>query len=179
MRTLYVSITWLFALVLSSQALAFNPSQGNWAKERLPQLKKALLGTNFEAHSMDTAIVIRVHAKGTFNPDRPEMLLPAALGKISQVARHLAADEEISILVLGMSSEPGLSASAHEVSHARASSLASIFRLNKLTSARMQAFGVGMPPDAKLAAGIVIVPRNDLHHFASHFRERPFLVAQE
>lgn len=182
MRAITSSILALFfSLLLVSPAFAIGKVDKKWHSERLPVLQKAVSGTPFEVHQIDKGLLIKVHATGTFNPDRPELLLPAALSKVGQMARHLAADEDISIVVLGMSASRSNADKQHEISHARARSLASIFRLNKLTGARMQAFGVGAAPESgpEVAASIVIVPRSDLRVFAAHFREQPLFLAQE
>lgn len=181
MRKLWVFLTLSLSLMLASTAFAADKKAAKWNLSRLPVLQEAVAGTTFELHELEDALLIKVYAAGTFNPERPELLLPSALSKVGQLGRHLAADQELSILVLGMSAEQKNSIKQQEISHARAKSLASILRLNKISTVRMQAFGVGASPQAgpELAASILIVPVNELPTFAAHFRETPIFLAHE
>lgn len=181
MRNLWVSLTVSLGLMLANPAFAADKDAAKWNLARLPVLQEAVAGTSFEVHQLENALLIKVYAAGTFKPERPELLLPAALSKVGKLGRHLAADQELSVLVLGMSAEQINPIKQQEISHERAKSLASVLRLNKISTARMQAFGVGASPQAgpELAASILIVPVNELPVFAAHFRETPIFLAHE
>lgn len=146
--------------------------------ERL--LRNAISGSSYELHKMNNAWLIKIYAKDTFKAERPELLLPAALSKVSKLGRAIAAEPELAVLVLGMSREQGAS-KLMSISDERAKSVGAIFRISKVEAERMQAFGVGASPSngPELGVSLLVIPRKDLYEFAAHFRQNPVFLASE
>ena len=114
-----------------------------WLDTYESSVREAVKGTAFEFERRKTVLVVTAPVKGSFNPDRPEMLLPISLGPITRVAKLLEADKEIAVLVLGHADSSGDNAKNRLLSEQRARAVTSIFRLSGLTHSRLQVMGLG------------------------------------
>ncbi|WP_025165915.1 OmpA family protein [Pseudomonas taeanensis] len=121
-----------------------------------PRVREAIKGSHFELVRQENVLVVTAPVLGTFNPDRPHMLLPVTLGPISRIAKLLERDKSIGVLVLGHADSSGAAALNRELSHERARAFTAIFRLSGLRQDRLMVKGVGsdMPrADNNSAAG--------------------------
>ena len=116
------------------------PDFAVWLNEKESLLRDSIKGSVFTLHKQDNAWVVTAPAQYAFNPDRPSLLLPAALGPITRIAKLLETDAESSVLILGHAAQ---SADNQKLSTDRARSVASIFRLSGLKGARMRHLGMG------------------------------------
>ncbi|WAJ38909.1 OmpA family protein [Pseudomonas sp. GOM7] len=121
-----------------------------WLDEYEPKVREAVKGSNFEFERRDNLLVVTAPVQGSFNPDRPQMLLPASLGPIARVAKLLETDNDIAVVVLGHADSSGDAAANRDLSQQRARAVTSIFRLSGLKQNRLQVMGLGS--DAPRAA---------------------------
>ncbi|VXC89458.1 Flagellar motor protein MotB [Pseudomonas sp. 8Z] len=121
-----------------------------WLDEYEPKLREAVKGSNFEFERRENLLVVTAPVQGSFNPDRPQMLLPASLGPITRVAKLLEADNDVAVVVLGHADSSGDAAANLDLSQQRARAVTSIFRLSGLKQNRLQVMGLGS--DAPRAA---------------------------
>ncbi len=108
-----------------------------------PRVREAIKGSHFELERRENVLVVTAPVLGTFNPDRPHMLLPVTLGPISRVAKLVESDKSIGVLVLGHADSSGAAALNRELSHERARAFTAIFRLSGLRQDRLLVKGVG------------------------------------
>lgn len=143
----------------------WHASQGN-------KLRQAVQGTGYELKAVNGGWLISIREQGTFHPQRPEMLLPGALGSIGQLTRHLADDPEVAVMVVGVATGSYKLKSSEQVCHERAGSIASIFRLNKVPGHKLRLHGVSHAPelDSSLGAALLVVPEQDLHARIAHYQ---------
>jgi outer membrane protein OmpA-like peptidoglycan-associated protein len=121
-----------------------------WLDEYEPRLREAVKGSHFEFERRENLLVVTAPVQGSFNPDRPHMLLPVSLGPITRVAKLLEADEDVAVVVLGHADSSGDATRNRELSDQRARAVTSIFRLSGLKQSRLQVLGLGS--DAPRAA---------------------------
>ncbi len=121
-----------------------------WLDEYEPKLRESLKGTKFEVERRDNVLAITAPVDGSFNPDRPNMLLPSTLGSFTAVAKMLEADPKTAVLVLGHADSTGKLEANRKLSEDRAKAVAAIFRLSGLQRDRLLLKGVG--PDMPRAA---------------------------
>lgn len=121
-----------------------------WLDAAEKRLKAAVAGSRFRVERRGDALVVIAPVDGSFNPDRPAMLLPATLRPLSQVARLAARDPESAVLILGHADASGDAASNRKLSLERAQSMGAIFRLSGLQGDRLVLRGIGA--DAPLAS---------------------------
>lgn len=114
-----------------------------WLERYETNLRDALKGSPFEVERREDLIAVIAPVKGTFNPDRPGMLLPATLGPITQVAKMLEKDPETAAVILGHGDGIGDEAAGVALSLERARAFAAIFRLSGLKHDRLQTRGLG------------------------------------
>lgn len=114
-----------------------------WLGEREPRLRAALKGTHFEVSRRDDLLVVTAPVDASFNPDRPNMLLPVTLGPAAKVAKLVEADGKTSVLVLGHGDGRGSAAAGRKLSEERARAMAAIFRLSGLGGDRLMYKGMG------------------------------------
>lgn len=144
-------------------------SPAEWSQSQQAKLQQMLHGKPYELTEVQGGWLIRIAAKDTFNPDRPELLLPAALGNIGHITRHLAQDPDVAVMVVGVATGQYKLKSKEQVSHERAQSVASIFRLNRVPGHRLKTLGVsqGGRIDSNLGVALLVVPEQELHHRAT------------
>ncbi|MNX99513.1 putative lipoprotein YiaD precursor [compost metagenome] len=91
----------------------------------------------------ENVLVVTAPVEGSFNPDRPAMLLPVTLGPFTRVAKILEADPKTAVLILGHSDTSGAAPANVKLSQERAQSVAAIFRLSGLQRDRLMLRGLG------------------------------------
>lgn len=114
-----------------------------WLDDYEPRLRDALKDSQFEIDRRDGVLVVTAPVDGSFNPDRPEMLLPATLGPLSRVAKLVEGDAETAVVVLGHADSTGTIEINRTISRQRAGAVAAIFRLSGLKHDRLRIRGVG------------------------------------
>src|SRR5690606_11480818 len=114
-----------------------------WLDDYEPRLRDALKDSQFEIDRRDGVLVVTAPLDGSFNPDRPEMLLPATLGPLSRVAKLVEGDAETAVVVLGHADSTGTIEINRTISRQRAGAVAAIFRLSGLKHDRLRIRGVG------------------------------------
>ena len=114
-----------------------------WLDDYEPKLREAVKDSKFEFERRDKVLVVTAPVTGSFNPDRPHMLLPASLGPITRVAKLLEKDEDVAVLILGHADSSGDAAKNLDLSQQRARAVTSIFRLSGLKQNRLQVMGLG------------------------------------
>lgn len=114
-----------------------------WLDVYEPKVREAIKGTHFEFERRENLLVVTAPVQGSFNPDRPHMMLPTTLGPLSRMAKLLESDETIGVLILGHADSTGAVAANRELSHQRARAFTSIFRLSGLKQNRLMVKGLG------------------------------------
>ena len=114
-----------------------------WLDDYEPKLREAIKGSHFELERRENLLVVTAPVLGSFNPDRPNMLLPVTLGPISRLAKLVEHDKSIGVLVLGHADSSGAAALNRELSHERARAFTAIFRLSGLKQDRLLVKGLG------------------------------------
>lgn len=114
-----------------------------WLDVYEPKVREAIKGTHFEFERRENLLVVTAPVQGSFNPDRPNMMLPSTLGPLSRMAKLLESDETIGVLILGHADSSGEVNANRELSHQRARAFTSIFRLSGLKQNRLMVKGLG------------------------------------
>ncbi|MBA1243824.1 OmpA family protein [Pseudomonas japonica] len=114
-----------------------------WLDAYEPKLREAIKGSKFQLERHDDMLVVTAPVDGSFNPDRPAMLLPVSLAPITNVAKALEGDSKTSVLILGHADGTGAADANKKVSLERAQSVAAIFRLSGLQRNRLSLRGMG------------------------------------
>ncbi len=143
-------------------------SVAEWSQSQQAKLQQLISGTPYVLTEVNGGWLIRIAEKDTFNPHRPELLLPAALGNIGQITRHLAQDPDVAVMVVGVATGQYKLKSKEQVSEERAQSVASIFRLNRVPGHRLKTLGIshGEEIDKQLGVALLVVPEQELHRRA-------------
>lgn len=151
---------------------------GIWLLEKEALLRESIAGSPFTLRQQGATWVVTAPAQTTFNPDRPDLLLPAVLGPIARIAKLLEADKDAAVLILGHTAQSKDSRGNQKLSTDRARSVASIFRLSGLTSGRMTNLGMGsshLLADAKYTehnhrVEIIVMPSVDVQGVMAVYR---------
>ncbi|MDP3979192.1 MAG: OmpA family protein [Pseudomonas sp.] len=114
-----------------------------WLDDNEPRVREAIKDSHFEMERGENVLVVTAPVQGTFNPDRPSMLLPVTLGPISRIAKLLESDQGGAVLVIGHADSSGAAATNRELSHERARAFTAIFRLSGLKQNRLMVKGMG------------------------------------
>jgi outer membrane protein OmpA-like peptidoglycan-associated protein len=114
-----------------------------WLDDYEPKLRTAIKDSKLELERRDNVLVVTAPADGSFNPDRPAMLLPVTLGPFTRVAKILEADPKTAVLILGHADTSGAAPANLKLSQERAQSVAAIFRLSGLQRDRLMLRGMG------------------------------------
>ncbi|WP_137807047.1 OmpA family protein [Pseudomonas sp. G(2018)] len=114
-----------------------------WLDDYEPRLRTAIKDSNLQLERRENVLVVTAPVEGSFNPDRPAMLLPVTLGPFTRVAKILEADPKTAVLVLGHSDTSGAAPANVKLSQERAQSVAAIFRLSGLQRDRLMLRGMG------------------------------------
>jgi outer membrane protein OmpA-like peptidoglycan-associated protein len=114
-----------------------------WLDDYEPRLREAVKDSNLQLERRENVLVVTAPVEGSFNPDRPAMLLPVTLGPFTRVAKILEADPKTAVLILGHSDTSGAAPANVKLSQERAQSVAAIFRLSGLQRDRLMLRGLG------------------------------------
>ncbi|MGM7283441.1 OmpA family protein [Pseudomonas guariconensis] len=114
-----------------------------WLDEYEPKLREAIKDSKFELERRDNVLVVTIPVDGSYNPDRPNMLLPMTLGPITRVAKTVETDPKTAVLILGHADTSGAAAANQKLSLERAASVSAIFRLSGLQRDRLTLKGMG------------------------------------
>ncbi|MBC3373938.1 OmpA family protein [Pseudomonas sp. SWRI92] len=114
-----------------------------WLDDYEPKLRTAIKDSKLELERRDNVLVVTAPVDGSFNPDRPAMLLPVTLGPFTRVAKILEADPKTAVLILGHADTSGAAPANQKLSQERAQSVAAIFRLSGLQRDRLMLRGMG------------------------------------
>lgn len=114
-----------------------------WLDDYEPRLREAIKGSHFQLERREDQLVVTAPVQGSFNPDRPHMLLPVTLGPISRVAKLVEQDKSVAVLILGHADSSGAAAANRELSDQRARAFTAIFRLSGLRQDRLMVKGLG------------------------------------
>jgi outer membrane protein OmpA-like peptidoglycan-associated protein len=114
-----------------------------WLDDNEPRVREAIKDSHFEMERGENVLVVTAPVQGTFNPDRPSMLLPVTLGPISRIAKLLENDQGGAVLVIGHADSSGAAEANRELSHERARAFTAIFRLSGLKQNRLMVKGMG------------------------------------
>ncbi|MHA6790483.1 OmpA family protein [Pseudomonas bijieensis] len=114
-----------------------------WLDDYEPKLRTAIKDSKLELERRDNVLVVTAPVDGSFNPDRPAMLLPVTLGPFTRVAKILEADPKTAVLILGHADTSGAAPANLKLSQERAQSVAAIFRLSGLQRDRLMLRGMG------------------------------------
>ena len=114
-----------------------------WLDDYEPRLRDAIKDSNLQLERRENVLVVTAPVEGSFNPDRPAMLLPVTLGPFTRVAKILEVDPKTAVLVLGHSDTSGAAPANVKLSQERAQSVAAIFRLSGLQRDRLMLRGMG------------------------------------
>lgn len=114
-----------------------------WLDDYEPRLREAIKDSNLQLERRENVLVVTAPVEGSFNPDRPAMLLPVVLGPFTRVAKILEVDPKTAVLVLGHSDTSGAVPANVKLSQERAQAVAAIFRLSGLQRDRLMLRGMG------------------------------------
>ena len=114
-----------------------------WLDDYEPRLRAAIKDSNLKLERRENVLVVTAPVEGSFNPDRPSMLLPVTLGPFTRVAKMLEVDPKTAVLVLGHSDSSGVAPANVKLSQERAQAIAAIFRLSGLQRDRLMLRGMG------------------------------------
>ncbi|GLO58794.1 membrane protein [Pseudomonas putida] len=114
-----------------------------WLDEYEPKLREAIKDSKLELERRDNVLAVTIPVDSSYNPDRPNMLLPMTLGPITRVAKTVEGDSKTAVLVLGHADSSGVAAANQKLSLERAASVSAIFRLSGLQRDRLSLKGMG------------------------------------
>lgn len=114
-----------------------------WLDDYEPRLRVAIQDSRLQLERRDNLLAITAPVDGSFNPDRPAMLLPVTLGPFSRIAKLVESDPKTAVLVLGHADSSGAQPANQKLSQDRAQSVAAIFRLSGLQRDRLMLRGMG------------------------------------
>ncbi|WP_371368986.1 OmpA family protein [Pseudomonas sp. QL9] len=144
-----------------------------WLDQHEAPVRAAVAGSKFKVERRDNALVLTAPVDGSFNPKRPELLLPVTLAPLASVAKVIEKEPQSGVFILGHSDSSGDKATNDKVSQQRAVAIAAIFRLSGLGNDRLRYKGVGSDKpvaDNKTKAGraknrrveVMLTPRGNL-----------------
>jgi len=114
-----------------------------WLDDYEPRVRVAIKDSGLQLERRDNVLVVVVPVDQSFNPKRPNMLLPVTLGPFSRVAKLIESDTKTSVLVLGHGDATGSAPDTQTLSKERAQSVAAIFSLSGLQRDRLMLRGMG------------------------------------
>ncbi|MGY2236776.1 OmpA family protein [Pseudomonas gingeri] len=159
-----------------------------WLDDYEPRLRTAIQDSSLKLERRENVLVIIAPIDGSYNPKRPEMLLPVTLGPFSRIAKAVEGDPKTAVLVLGHGDNSTGADSAQALSQQRAQSVAAIFRLSGLQRDRLILRGMGsvMPRAANDSSEgralnrrmeILLTPQNTMVALLSKYSIPPSALA--
>ncbi|MFZ3023678.1 OmpA family protein [Pseudomonas sp.] len=134
----------------SASKIAANPTLAapkydqKWLDDYEPRLREALQGSGFDLERREDVLLVTMPVEGSFNPDRPQLLLPAKLGPLTRMAKLAEQDPQgAAVLILGHADSSGKLELNRRISEQRAQAVGGIFRLSGFERDRMRLKGVG------------------------------------
>lgn len=124
-----------------------------WIVDHEASVREAVKGSQFEVERRGDLLVVTAPVDSSFNPDRPSMLLVATLGPLSRVAKLVAKDRNVAVLLLGHGDSSGSAELTRKLSQERVQSMASIFRMSGLHHDRLMYKGMGADAPRSSNAG--------------------------
>lgn len=115
-----------------------------WLDDYEANLRDALKGSSFEVGRTETAVMVTVPVDSSFNPKRPEMLLPSTLAPLTRVAKLVEKDPSAAVLIVGHDDNRLSEEAAIKQSQGRARAMGSIIRLSGLKHDRLSTQGLGL-----------------------------------
>lgn len=106
-------------------------------------VQQAVAGSKFEVVQRGDSIVIIMPVKGSFNPKRPDVLMPVTLTPLTNIAKLVKQDTSKVMVIVGHSDTTGTALANNTLSAQRAKSVSSVFAVAGLPHSRMFAIGVG------------------------------------
>ncbi len=113
-----------------------------WLDSYEPKVRAAIKGSNFQVERRQDVLVVVAPVDGSFNPKRPELLLPVTLSPITNIAKAIETDPKTAVLILGHADATG-APDVQKISLQRAQSISAIFHLSGLDRQRLAARGMG------------------------------------
>ena len=115
-----------------------------WLDRYEQPLRTALEGSGFSLERRADVLMVSIPVTGSFNPDRPQLLMPAKLGPLTRIAKLRVSDTQApAVLILGHSDSSGQVELNRQLSQQRAQAVAGIFALSGFKRDRMLIKGVG------------------------------------
>jgi outer membrane protein OmpA-like peptidoglycan-associated protein len=115
-----------------------------WLDRYEAPLRTALEGSGFTVERRQDVLLVNIPVTGSFNPDRPQLLMPAKLGPLARIAKLRVADTQApAVLILGHSDSSGQIEFNRRLSQQRAQAVAGIFTLSGFKRDRLLIKGVG------------------------------------
>jgi outer membrane protein OmpA-like peptidoglycan-associated protein len=115
-----------------------------WLDHYEAPLRTALEGSDFTLERRADVLMVSIPVQGSFNPDRPQMLMPAKLAPLTRMAKLTAPDAQApAVLILGHSDSSGKLELNRSLSQQRAQAVAGIFSLSGFKPDRLLLKGVG------------------------------------
>lgn len=78
------------------------------------KLREAIKDSKLELERRDNVLAVTLPVDSSYNPDRPNMLLPMSLGPITRVAKTVEGDPKTAVLVLGHADSTSGAAAANQ-----------------------------------------------------------------
>jgi outer membrane protein OmpA-like peptidoglycan-associated protein len=149
-----ISNWWPFTMTNTSSlhtaqsSLALQSEQDNltqaWLDHYEAPLRTALEGSGFTLERREDVLMVSIPVTDSFNPERPQMLMPAKLAALSRIAKLRVADAQAPVaLILGHSDSSGKIEFNRHLSQQRAQAVAGIFTLSGYKRDRLRIKGVG------------------------------------
>jgi outer membrane protein OmpA-like peptidoglycan-associated protein len=130
--------------IAAKPSLAAPKDDQKWLNEYEPRLREALHGSDFDIERREDVLLVTMSVQGSFNPDRPQLLLPAKLAPLSRMAKLAEQDPQgAAVLILGHADSSGKLELNRQLSEQRAQAVGGIFRLSGFERDRLRLKGVG------------------------------------
>ncbi|EIK94741.1 OmpA family outer membrane protein [Pseudomonas sp. M47T1] len=113
-----------------------------WLDSYEPKVREAVKGSSFQVERRADVLVVIAPVDSSFNPKRPELLLPITLSPITNIAKAVETDPKTAVLIVGHADASG-APDVQKISLQRAQSISAIFHLSGLDRQHLAARGMG------------------------------------
>lgn len=180
---------WAFLLTCalvagcSSSGVTVQPVQQQavtpeWMSSTEMQLRESIKNSSFTLNRLEQGWVVTAPAQQSFNPDRPDLLMPVVLGPITRIAKIMESRPDSAVLILGHTDQFNDHKASYKLSSDRARAVASIFRLSGLGNGRMKHLGMGSAYTLSALQGstqnhrveIIVIPRSHMHDVVAEYQ---------